>query len=91
MPETKEQTIDRLRREVEQLKASLSAARRRDAAYHVYGLERDVHMARLTVLDGIIGNLRRLHAVTPCTAEQFDYILHRYTAWIKEHGDITLF
>ncbi len=48
-------------------------------------------MARLTVLDDIIGNPRRLHAVTLCTTEQFDYILHRYTAWIKEHRDTTLF
>lgn len=45
-------------------------------------------MARLTVLDDIVGNPRRLHAVTLCTAEQFDYILHRYTAWIREHEDI---
>lgn len=92
MPETKEQAIARLQREVERLKASLSAAtRRQDATYRVYGPERDVHTARLTVLDDIIGNPRRLHAVTLCTAEQFDYILHRYTAWIKEHGDMTLF
>ena len=92
MPETKEQTIARLQREVERLKASLSAAtQRQNAAYRVYGSERDVHLARLTVLDDIIGNPRKLHAVTLCTAEQFDYILHRYTAWIKEHGDTTLF
>ena len=92
MPETKEQTIARLQREVERLKASLSAAaRRQEAAYRVYGPERDVHLARLTVLDDIIGNPRRLHAVTLCTAEQFDYILHRYTAWIKKHKDMTLF
>ena len=92
MPETKEQTIARLQREVERLKASLSAAtQRQNAAYRVYGPERDVHLARLTVLDDIIGNPRKLHAVTLCTAEQFDYILHRYTAWIKEHGDTTLF
>ena len=92
MPETKEQTIAKLQREVERLKASLSAAtRRQDATYRVYGPERDVHMAWLTVLDDIIGNPRRLHAITLCTAEQFDYILHRYTAWIKEHGDMTLF
>ena len=79
MPKTKEQAIARLQREVELLKVSLSAAtRRRDTAYRIYGPERDVHMVRLTVLDDIIGNLRRLHAVTLCTAEQFDYILHRY-------------
>ena len=48
-------------------------------------------MARLTVLDDIIGNPRKLHAIILCTAEQLDYILHRYTAWIKEHGDMTLF
>ena len=57
----------------------------------MYGSERDVYMARLTVLDDIIGNSRRLRAVTLCTAEQFYYILHRYTAWIKAHGDTTLF
>ena len=92
MPETKEQTIARLQRGVERLKTLLSAAAgRRDAAYRVYGPKQDAHMARLTVLDDIVGNLRRLHAVTLCTAEQFDYILHRYTAWIKEHGDVTLF
>ena len=48
-------------------------------------------MARLTVLDDIIGNPRRLHTVTLCTAGQFDYILHGYATWIKEHGDTTLF
>ena len=48
-------------------------------------------MARLTVLDDIIENPRRLHVVTLCTAEQLDYILHRYAARIKEHGDVTLF
>ena len=68
-----------------------AAAKRQNAAYRVYGHERDIHMARLTILDDIIGNPRRLHAVTLCTAEQFDYILHRYTAWIKEHRDTTLF
>ena len=41
---------------------------------------RAVHMARLTVLDDINGNPRRLHTVTLCTTEQFDYILHQYTA-----------
>ena len=92
MPETKKQTIDRLQREVERLRSLLSAAtQRQDATYRVYGPEQDVHIARLTVLDDIIGNPRRLHAVTLCTAEQFDYILHGYTAWIKEHGDMTLF
>ena len=92
MPETKKQTIDRLQREVERLRSLLSAAtQRRDATYRVYGPEQDVHIARLTVLDDIIGNPRRLHAVTLCTAEQFDYILHGYTAWIKEHVDMTLF
>ncbi|MBI1657838.1 MAG: hypothetical protein IS632_03565, partial [Thaumarchaeota archaeon] len=92
MPETKEQIIARQQREIERLKALLQAAtRRQDAAYRVYGPERDVHLARLTVLDDIIRNPRRLHAVTLCTAEQFDYILHRYTAWIKERGDTALF
>ena len=92
MPETKEQIIARQQREIERLKALLQAAtRRQNAAYRAYGPEQDVHIARLTVLDDIIGNPRRLHAVTLCTAEQFDYILHRYTAWIKEHRDMTLF
>ncbi|MBI1657686.1 MAG: hypothetical protein IS632_02775 [Thaumarchaeota archaeon] len=81
MPETKEQAIARLQRENDLLKALLSAAtRRQEAAYRVYGPEQDAHISRLTVLDDIIGNPRRLHAVTLCTAEQFDYILHRYTA-----------
>ena len=92
MPETKEQAIARLQRENEQLRASLSAATRHpDATYRVYGPEQGVHMARLTVLDDVIGNPRRLHAVTLCTAEQFDYILHMYTTRIKERGDTTLF
>ncbi len=70
MPETKRQTIDRLQRENERLRSLLSAAmQRRDATYRVYGPEQDVHIARLTVLDDIIGNPRRLHAVTLCTAE----------------------
>ena len=87
MPETKEQTIARLQRENEQLRALLSTAtQRQNVAYRVYGPEQDVHIAQLTALDDIIGNPRRLHAVTLCTAEQFDYILHRYAAWIKEHG-----
>ena len=68
-----------------------AATERQNAAYRVYGPEQDVHLARLTVLDDIIGNPRRLHAVTLYTAEQFDYILHRYTACIKEHEDTTLF
>ena len=92
MPETKEQTIARQQREIERLEALLRAAtNRQDAAYRVYGPERNVHMARLTVLDDIIGNPCRLHAVTLCTAEQFDYILHRYSTWVKEHVDVTLF
>ena len=68
-----------------------AATRHPDATYRVYGPEQGVHMARLTVLDDVIGNPRRLHAVTLCTAEQFDYILHMYTASIKERGDTTLF
>ena len=92
MPETKEQTIARQQREIERLKASLRAAtRRQDAAYRVYGPEQDVHIARPTVLDDIIGNPRRLYAVTLCTAEQFDYILYRYAARMKEHGDTRSF
>ena len=78
MPETKEQTIARQQREIERLKILLRAVtQRRDTAYRVYGHERDVHLARLTVLDDIIGNPRRLRAVALCTAEQLDYILHR--------------
>ena len=92
MPETKKQTIARQQREIERLKALLRAAtNRQDAAYRAYGPEQDVHIARLTVLDDIISNPRRLRAVTLCTAEQFDYILHKYTVWVKEHGDMTLF
>ena len=84
MPETKKQTIARQQREIERLKTLLQAATRRlDAAYRVYGPEQDVHIARLTVLDDIIGNPRWLHAVTLCTAEQFDYILHGYAALDK--------
>ena len=74
MPETKKQTIAGLQREIERLKALLRAATsRQDATYRAYGPEQDVHIARLTVLDDIISNLRRLRAVTLCTAEQFDY------------------
>ena len=81
MSKTKDQTIARLQRENERLSALLSAAtQRQDAACRVYGPEWDVHLAWLTVLDDIIGNPRRLHAVTLCAAEQFDYILHRYAA-----------
>ena len=81
MPKTREQTIARLQLEVERLKASLSAITgHRDTAYRVYGPERDIHTPRLTVLDDIVRNPRKLHAVTLCTAKQLDYILHRYTA-----------
>ena len=92
MLETKEQIIAKLQREVELLKASLSAAtRHQDVAYRVDGPEQNVHTARLTVLDDIIGNPHRLYAVPLCTAEQLDYILHRHAVWIREHGDMTLF
>lgn len=81
MPETKKQTIARQQREIERLKALLRAAtNRQDAVYRTYGPEQDVHIARLTILDDIISNPRRLRATTLCTAEQFDYILHKYTA-----------
>ena len=92
MTKTKKQTMARQQREIERLKDLLQAAtRRQDAAYRMYGPERDVHVARLTALDDIISNPRRLHAVTLCTAEQFDYILYRYATWVREHGDMTLF
>ena len=55
VPETKEQAMAGLRREVERPGASLSAATgHRDATRRVYGPERDAHTARLAVLDDII-------------------------------------
>ena len=56
-----------------------AATGRQDAAYRVYGPEQDAHIARFTVLDDVIGNPRRLHTVTLCTAEQFDHIPYGYT------------
>ena len=94
MPESKRQIVKKLRRENERLKASLNAARREQESYNryrTYGPDRDVHAARLVVLDDIIGSPRRLRAVTLCSAEQFDYILHRYENWAKEHGKLPLF
>ena len=65
---------------MEWLKASLSVATgHRDMAYRVYGPEQDVSWSGHR-LDDIIGNPRRLHSVTLCIAEQFDYILHKYIA-----------
>ena len=78
--------------EIDQLKAILQViTSEQNTTYRVYGPKQDVHTARLIALDDIIDDPRRLHAVTLCTVEQFDYILHRYTAYVKKHGDTTLF
>ena len=73
---------------------SLNAAREEQEAYNryrTYGADRDVHAARLVVLDDVIGSPQHLRTVTLCRAEQFDYILHRYENWVKGHGKLPLF
>ena len=80
----------RRQRKIERLKAMQQAATgRQDAAYRVYGPEQDAHIARFTVLDGVIGNPRRLHTVTLCTAEQFDHIPYGYATQVIRFRSLT--